>query len=69
MTIVIDVAKEIVGMFLSDIHLTIAILILVTIVAGVVCSLPINPLWGGGLLLLGCLAILVGTVRQYAKSR
>jgi hypothetical protein len=59
MTIVIDVAKEIVGMFLSDIHLTIAILILVTI----------NPLWGGGLLLLGCLAILVGTVRQYAKSR
>ena len=69
MSIMVEVARELLGMFMADARLTAATLALVAIVAGVVRALPAEPLWGGAVLVLGCLAILVGAVVREAKSR
>lgn len=69
MSIIVDVAKELLGMFLADARLTAATLVLVAIVAGLVIALRIEPLLGGGVLLLGCLAILVEAALREARRR
>jgi hypothetical protein len=66
MSIIGDVCKELLGMFLADARLTIATLLLVAIVASLVVALGIEPLVGGGVLLLGCPAILVETAYREA---
>lgn len=68
-SIVSDVAKELLGMFLVDARLTTSILILVAIVAAVVDWLRVNPVVGGGLLVGGSLLILVEAVVREAKER
>ncbi|HZS83816.1 MAG TPA: hypothetical protein VFA50_13155 [Stellaceae bacterium] len=69
MSIIAEVAKELLGMFLADARLTTTTLALVAIVAGLVVALRVEPLLGGGVLLLGCLAILVETVVREARRR
>ena len=69
MSIIVDVAKELLGMFLADARLTAATLVLVAIVPGLVTALRIEPLLGGGVLLLGCLAILVEAALREARRR
>ncbi|MBV8120625.1 MAG: hypothetical protein JO081_11895 [Alphaproteobacteria bacterium] len=69
MTIIRDVLKELLGMFLADARLTIAILLLVAVVAGVISALPAGSLLTGGALLFGCLAILVEAVSREARTR
>jgi hypothetical protein len=69
MSIIADVSKELLGMFLADARLTTATLILVAIVAALVIALQVEPLLGGGLLLLGCLAILVEAAAREAARR
>jgi polyferredoxin len=69
MTIIIDVAKELLGMFLADARLTMATLVLVAIVASLVVALHVEPIWCGGVLLLGCLAILVEAAIREARRR
>lgn len=69
MSIIIEVAKELLGMFLADARLTAATLVLVAVVAGVVLAMPAHALWGGGLLLAGALAILIGVTVREARSR
>lgn len=69
MSIIVEVAKELLGMFLADARLTTATLVLVAIVAGLVVALRVEPLLGGGILLLGSLAILVEAAVREAKSR
>lgn len=54
-------------MFLADVTLTIFTLVLIAIVAVVVRSLPNEPLWGGALLILGCLAIIAGAAISEAR--
>jgi hypothetical protein len=66
MSIITEVAKELLGMFIADARLTTATLVLVAIVAGLVVALRVAPLLGGGVLLLGCLAILVEAVVREA---
>lgn len=68
-SIVSDVAKELLGMFLADARLTTSILILVAIAAAVVDWLRVNPVVGGGLLVGGSLLILVEAVVREAKER
>ena len=68
-SIVGDVAKELLGMFLADARLTISILILVAVAAGLVDWLRVNPVVGGGLLVVGSLLILVEAVVREAKQR
>lgn len=69
MRIMVDVAKELLGMFLADARLTMATLVLVAIVASLVVAFRVEPLLGGGVLLLGCLAILVEAAVREARRR
>jgi hypothetical protein len=70
MSIIVEVAKELLGMFLADARLTTATLVvLVAIVAGLVVAMRVEPLQGGCVLLLGCLAILVEAAVREARRR
>jgi hypothetical protein len=69
MTIVLDVVKGLLGMFLADARLTAATLILVAIVSGLIARLGVDPILGGGLLLVGSLAIVVATAHREAGLR
>ncbi|MDP4796885.1 MAG: hypothetical protein NWR87_08225 [Rhodospirillales bacterium] len=60
MSILKDVFVELFSMFVGDARLTISILILVGIVAA---------LASGGVLLIGCLAILIESVLREARVR
>lgn len=68
MTMVRDLLKELIGMFLADAKLTLATLLLVALVAVLVAASRIGPLLGGGLLALGCLAILVEAAGRDARE-
>ena len=69
MSIIGDVFKELLGMFLADARLTLATLCLVAIIGGLVSGLRVDPLIAGGVLLLGCLAILVEAATREARER
>jgi len=62
-----EVLKELVGMFLADARLTLATLFLVAVVAALVGVWRVGPLVCGGLLVLGCLVILVEAVSREAR--
>lgn len=70
MSILNEVAKELLGMFLADARLTATTLVLVAVVAVLVHVLHVDPLVGGGILLLGCPAILIeATAREASRKR
>ena len=69
MTLLRDVARMLLGMFLTDARLSIAILALVTLVAGLILKLGVDSLVGGGILLAGCLAILVEAAARETRRR
>lgn len=69
MSILIEVFKELFGMFVADAALTAGVLVLVAVVAAVVRLMPNDPLLGGGLLVLGCLAIVVSAAVREAARR
>ena len=68
MSIVTDVCKELLGMFVADGRLTMATLLLVAIVAGLVVAVQ-EPLLAGGVLLVGCLAILIEVAHREATQQ
>jgi len=59
MSIFIQVLKDLVGMFMADARMTVAILILVAIVAALVRLTTFDPLMAGWVLLAGCIALLI----------
>jgi hypothetical protein len=74
MTILKEVVAELIGMFVGDIRVTLAILVVVAAAAALIDLAGVDPLLGGGVLLCGCLAILIAGVtlaarRQRAASR
>ena len=69
MTLLRDIAKELLGMFLADARLTGAILTLVAIVTALTESHAIAALAGGASLLLGCLGILVSAAWRESRRR
>jgi hypothetical protein len=69
MTLLRDIVNELVNMFLADARLASAILVLVLIVAGLTISFGVEPLIGGGTLLLGCLVILVEAAVRETRRR
>jgi len=62
------VAREFLGMFVDDGNLALLVLVLVAAVAAAVKLLALPPLLGGVLLLVGCLAILLQSVRRAARA-
>jgi hypothetical protein len=69
MSLVGEVLKELLGMFLADAGLTTATLILVAVVAGLVLGLRVDPMAGGALLILGSLLILIEAAIREARRR
>jgi hypothetical protein len=62
------VASEFFGMFVDDGNLALLALVLVAAVTAAVKLLALPPLLGGALLLVGCLAILLQSVRRAARA-
>ncbi|TPI27918.1 hypothetical protein FJW08_22075 [Mesorhizobium sp. B3-2-1] len=62
------VAREFFGMFVDDGSLALLALVLVAAVTAAVKLLALPPLLGGALLLVGCLAILLQSVRRAART-
>jgi hypothetical protein len=69
MRILTDVLAELFGMFVADARLTFAILVLVGASAALIDLTDIGPLFGGGLLLVGCQVVVVGSVHGAARQR
>jgi hypothetical protein len=70
MTVIGEVFKELFSMFVADIRLTLAILLLVGVVAGLVSAFSVVPYFAGGMLLFGFVAILVeAVVREARRAR
>jgi len=69
MNVIRLVFKELVGMFVDDGSLALLALILIALISAAVKLLALPPLIGGLLLLVGCLAILLESVRRAARGR
>jgi hypothetical protein len=69
MNIVRLAVKELIGMFIDDGNLALLALILIAAVTVAVKLLALPPLLGGAVLLVGCLAILMQSVRRAAVNR
>jgi hypothetical protein len=63
------ISAEILGLFVDDGNLAILSLLLVAVVTGLVKLIGLPPLWGGLLLLVGCLAILAESARRGSRRR
>ncbi|MBU0726679.1 MAG: hypothetical protein KJ904_05480 [Alphaproteobacteria bacterium] len=68
MTLLKDVLHELTGMFLGDARLSVAILLVVAVAAGLIELTVIEPLLAGGILLAGCLLVLLEAVRRRARQ-
>jgi hypothetical protein len=64
-----DLVAEIVGMFVGDARLTIAVLGIVGLSAVLIRLAGIDPLVGGGVLTFGCLLTLVESVHRSSRRR
>lgn len=67
MTIVKDVLAELIGMFIGDARMTLAILALVALAAALIDVAGIAPVASGAVLLAGCLALIVGSAWLAAR--
>ena len=61
------ILRELVGMFIDDGSLATLALVLIVAITAAVTLLALPPLAGGILLLAGCLAILLYSVRRAAR--
>jgi len=69
MTLLRDVVSELFGMFVTDARLSVAILVLVAAVAGLIAKFDLDPLVGGAILFLGCHLILIEAAVREARRR
>jgi hypothetical protein len=69
MTILKDVLAELFGMFVADIRLTGAILAVVAVAAGLIDVVDVRPLIGGGILLAGCLGVMIVAILSTARAK
>ncbi len=68
MTLVRELSAELLAMFVADALLTLAILVLVAAVGGLV-GMGVKPVLSGGILLLGAILVLVFSVFREARVR
>ena len=64
MSLLKEVAAELVGMFFGDARMTLAVLVIVAAAGGLVTLTGVNPLVGGGILALGCPMLLIANLRR-----
>ena len=68
MTVLKEVVAELISMFVGERRLTIAVLALVTVAGCLANFTDLDPLVGGTMMLLGCLILLIESVRRSAKA-
>jgi hypothetical protein len=68
MSLLKDVAAELIGMFFGDGRLTIAILLLIAVAGTLIELTGIDPLVGGIVLILGCPALLIANLRRESRA-
>jgi hypothetical protein len=64
MNLLREVAAELVGMFFGDARLTTAVLAIVAASGGLITLTSVDPLVGGGILALGCPALLMANLHR-----
>jgi hypothetical protein len=69
MSILKDVLAELFGMFVADARLTVAILCIVAVSAGLIDIAGVTPLIGGGALLAGCLGVTIYGVLSASRRK
>ncbi len=69
MSVLRDVLSELFGMFVADARLTAAILVTVAIAAVLMRVLSLPGIYGGAFLLLGCVVVLLQSVRRKAAAK
>jgi len=69
MSVLRDVLSELFGMFVADARLTAAILVTVAIAAVLMRVLSLPGICGGAFLLLGCVVVLLQSVRRKAAAK
>lgn len=62
-----SILEEVVGLFIDDGMLALLCVVLIAVVTGAILLLGLPGLWGGTLLLGGCIAILAWSVARAAK--
>ena len=68
MTLLKEVAAELIGMFVAEKRLTLAVLGVVTVAGCLVNFTDLNPLVGGTVVLLGCVILLIENVWRSARA-
>ena len=68
MTILKEIAAELLGMFFAEKRLAIAVLAIVAVAGSLVDFAGLDPLVGGAILLFGCLTLLVDSVCRSARA-
>lgn len=66
MSLVGMIWKSLIGLFIDDEFLAIAIVLVVAITSGLILLVGVPPLVGGGFLLIGCVVALAVGVRRTA---
>lgn len=69
MTMLRELPAELIGMFAGDAWLTVCVLAVVALSAALIDLGGIEPLIGGGVLLAGCLLLLVHSVRRSSRPK
>ena len=69
MSILREVFAELFGMFVADARLTVAILCVVAVAAALIRLAGMAPLLGGGVLLAGCLGVLISAVLSAGRPK
>lgn len=64
-----EVITELIGMFISDAWLSVAVLIVVALSAALLDLAGLHELVSGAVLLLGCLAVVFESVRRAASRQ
>lgn len=64
MSLLKEVAAELIGMFFGDAWMTLAVLLIVAVAGGLIELAGIDPFVGGIVLALGCPALLIVSVRR-----
>jgi len=69
MTVLKEVVAELIGMFVGEKWLTIAVLVVVAMAGCLVDFTGLDPLVGGAVMLFGCLILLIESVCRSARIR
>ena len=67
MTVLKDIVAELIGMFVAEKRLTIAVLTVVAMAGCLINFTDLDPLVGGSVVLFGCLILLIESVRRSAR--